>query len=87
MALSKEEKAQLDALTAKSKEPDGPPANINFTLDLSSDSAWERAKNLGLVREPDSGGNGDGDGDDDDDADDAPKRRGRGSGYFGNTGG
>lgn len=81
MALSKEENAQLEALTAKSKEPDGPPANVNFTLDLSSDSAWERAKSLGIVREPETD-NGDDDGDDED-ADDAPKRRGRGTSYFG----
>lgn len=49
MALSKEEQAQLDALTKKSKEPEGPSGNVNFSLDLSSDSAWERAVKLGLV--------------------------------------
>lgn len=83
MGLSKEEKAQLDALTAKSKEPDGPPANVNFNLDLSNDSAWERAKQLGLIREPESAPGKDGDDADDDDADDAPRRRGRGGSYFG----
>lgn len=84
MGLSKEEKEQLEALTRKSKEPDGPPANVNFNLDLSSDAAWERAKKLGLVREPEPDGDGDGDGDDDGDGgDDVPKRRGRGAGYFG----
>jgi hypothetical protein len=82
MGLNKEEKAQLEALTAKSKEPDGPPQGVNFTLDLSSDTAWERAKQLGIVREPEAEGEG---GEDDEDADDAPKRRGRGSGYFGNS--
>lgn len=81
MGLSKEEKEQLEALTRKSKEPDGPPANVNFTLDLSSDSAWDRAKKLGLVREPEPGGSEEEE--EEESGDDPPKRRGRGSGYFG----
>lgn len=80
MGLSKEEKAQLEALTKKSKEPDAPSGNVNFTLDLSSDSAWERARKLGLVPGEDDGGDDDGD---DDEADDAPKRQGRGESFFG----
>lgn len=76
MGLSKEEKEQLEALSRKAKEPDAPAGNINFNLDLSSDSAWERAKKLGLVKDDDGS---DGDGDGDGDGDDGPGR----SGYFG----
>lgn len=72
MALSKEEQATLDALTKKSKEKDTPSGNINFSLDLSSDSAWDRAKKLGLI----PGDDADDKDDDDDEADDAPTRRG-----------
>ncbi len=76
MALSKEEKEQLEALTRKSKEPDGPRGNINFTLDLGSDAAWERARKLGLIPSED-----DKDADDEDDEpDDVPNRK---RGYFG----
>lgn len=78
MGLSAEEKAQLDKLTAKSKEPDLPAGNINFNLDLSSDSAWERAQKLGLVpgNEPEPS--------EDDEGDEGPKRRSRGGdGFFG----
>lgn len=76
MGLSKEEKAQLDALSKKAEEPDGPPDNMSFTLDLSSDSAWERAKHLGLVRDPEpASGNGDDDDGKGDEGDDPPKRR------------
>jgi len=77
MALSKEEKAQLDALTKKANEPDDPPGNVNFTLDLSSDSAWERAKQLGIVRDPEPAG--DDDAGDDDAGDDPPRRRSGGA--------
>lgn len=80
MALSKEEKAQLEALTKKSKEPDSPAGNVNFNLDLSNDAAWERARKLGLIRDPDDDKPED---DDDDDDDDAPRRRGGGAGFFG----
>jgi hypothetical protein len=77
VGLTKEEKAQLDALTKKSKEPDPPTPSVNYTLDLGSDAAWERAKQLGLVNDPEPNGD---DGDDDDaDNDDPPKR----PGYFG----
>lgn len=83
MGLSKEEKAQLEALTKKSKEPDAPAPQVSYTLDLSSDSAWERARSLGLI----PGGDDDGDDDDEEDeADDAPRRQGRGERFFG-TGG
>lgn len=75
MGLSKEEKAQLDALSKKAEEPDGPPDNMSFTLDLSSDSAWERAKHLGLVRDPEPAGNGDEGNDEGGEGDDPPKRR------------
>lgn len=75
MALSKEEKAQLDALTKKSKEPDAPRGGLNFNLDLSDDKAYQRAVKLGLI-DGDDDGDGDGDGDGDDDGDDTPKRRG-----------
>lgn len=83
MGLSKEEKAQMEALVKKSKEPDGPSGNVSFTLDLSSDSAWERAKSLGLVRDAEADSD---DADDDDEADDAPKRQGRGERFFGSGG-
>lgn len=85
MGLSKEEQEQLDALTRKSKEPDRPAGNINFTLDLSSDSAWERAKSLGLVSDPAPPSNGDSDSDDDD-ADDPPRRRSGGAGRWAGAG-
>lgn len=76
MALSAEQQKQLDELTKLSKEPEGPPQGVNFTLDLSSDTAWERAKHLGLVKDPEPpSDNGDGDGD----GDDVPIR----PGYFG----
>lgn len=83
MGLSKEEQAQLDALSKKAQEPDGPPANVNFTLDLSSDSAWERAKQLGIVREPAPAGDGNGDGGDGGEGDDPPKRRSGADRFFG----
>jgi hypothetical protein len=73
MALSKEEKAQLQALMDKDKEPDGPPANVNFTLDLGDDKGWERGKKLGLFRDPDDNKPED---DDDEELDDVPRRRG-----------
>lgn len=73
MGLSKEEKATLEALNKKANEPDELPGNVSFSLDLSSDSAWERAKKLGIIPgDPPA----DDDDDDDDDLDDAPKRRG-----------
>jgi hypothetical protein len=73
MGLSAEEKATLEALSKKAQEPDGPPAGVSFNLDLSNDTAWERAKKLGLIRDdptPDEG---------EPEPDAAPKRRG----YFG----
>jgi hypothetical protein len=73
MPLSKEEKQQLDELTRKSKEPDAPRGNVNFSLDLSDTEAYKRAQKLGLVPGDDTP---DDDDDDDDEADDAPKRRG-----------
>lgn len=80
MGLSAEEKKQLEALTAKSKEPDSPPGNVNFNLDLSSDTAWERAQKLGLVpgnEEPPEEG-------DPESGDEGPRRRSRGGdGFFG----
>lgn len=76
MALSKEEKAQLKALQDKEKEPERAAGGVNFTLDLGSDTAWERAKKLGLVPGDESS---DDDEDDDDDGDDVPRR---GGGYF-----
>lgn len=72
MGLSKEEKAQLEALSKKAKEPDGLPGNVNFTLDLGSDIGWERARKLGLI----PGDDNNDDDDDDDDPDDPPKRTG-----------
>lgn len=78
MGLTEEEKATLKRLNDKSKEPDTPPPSVNYNLDLSSDSAWERAQKLGLV--PGEGdGDGDGNGDGEGEGDDAPRRRG----YFG----
>lgn len=78
MPLSKEEKAQLDALTAKSKEPEGPPQGVNFTLDLSSDTAWERAQQLGIVPKPEAAPE-----DPPEEGDDPPRRRGGGERFFG----
>lgn len=74
MGLSKEEKATLEALNKKANEPDELPGNVNFSLDLSSDSAWERAKKLGIIRD-DPPADDDND-DNDEDLDDAPRRRG-----------
>ena len=75
MGLSKEEKAQLEALTKKANEPDPPAHNVGFTLDLSSDTAWERAVKLGIVpgeqEEEEEGEEGEGE--------EAPRRKG----YFG----
>lgn len=82
MGLSKEEKAQLDALTKKANEPDTPPPNVSYTLDLGNDSAFERAKKLGLIPS-DDGGNDDDDDDSEEELADVPKRRGRGDKYFG----
>ena len=79
MGLSKEEKEQLAALQRKAEEPDGPPPNVNFTLDLSSDAAWERGKKLGLFRDDPPESDGDGDGDGDGGGDDPPKRSGGGA--------
>ena len=77
MGLSAEEKQQLDALTKKSKEPDAPPPSVNFNLDLSSDTAWERARKLGLVPGDDDNNNDDNNNDDDNkNSDDPPRRRG-----------
>lgn len=76
--LTDEEKSLLKKLTDKAKAPDGPGGTVNFTLDLGSDTAWERARKLGLITDDDD--NADDKSDDDaDDADDAPKQRG----YFG----
>ena len=72
MALSKEEKEQLERLSAKAKEPDGPRGDVHFTLDLSSDSAWERAVKLGIIPSDDPPP----DDKRDDPGDDGPKRRG-----------
>lgn len=72
MGLSKEEKAQLEALSRKAKEPDGPSGNINFNLDLSSDTAWERARKLGLI----GGDDDEGDDEEGDEKDDKPTRKG-----------
>lgn len=66
MGLNAEERKQLEALNRKAKEPDAPAPNVNFNLDLGSDTAWERAKQLGIV----PGGNSDNGDDDDDDSDD-----------------
>lgn len=74
MGLSKEEKATLEALNKKANEPDELPGNVSFSLDLSSDSAWERAKKLGIIHDDPPAD--DDDGDDGDDLDDKPRRRG-----------
>lgn len=80
MALSKEQKDQLKELQRLEKEPATPAGNVNFSLDLSNDAAWERARKLGLIPGDDDNGSDD---DDDDEADDAPKRQGRGERFFG----
>lgn len=73
MGLNAEEKKALEALTAKSKEPDAPAGNVSFTLDLGNDAAYERGKRLGLFSEPaEEPPEGDGDGD----GNATPKRRG-----------
>lgn len=84
MGLNEEQRKQLKELQRLEKEPDKPAPSVSFTLDLGSDTAWERAKSLGLV----SDGDGDDGGDDDEEeeADDAPRRQGRGERFFG-TGG
>lgn len=73
MALSKEEKEQLDALTKKSKERDKPEGRLNVNLDLGDDKQVERAKKYGFLPGDDDEGEGDGDGDGDEET---PKRRG-----------
>ena len=70
--LSDEEIATLKKLQEKQKAPDAPSPSVNYTLDLASDAAWERAKQLGIVSEPNGS---DDDDDSDEDADDAPRRR------------
>ena len=75
MGLSKEEKAQLEALSKKAKEPDGPSGNISFTLPLDSDAAWERARKLGLIPSDDD----EDDSDEDEEKSDTPNR----GGFFG----
>jgi hypothetical protein len=75
--LSDEEKTLLEKLTKKANEPEGPPANVNFNLDLSSDSAWERAKKLGIVRDDPPAAPEGGEGEQ---ANGTPNR---GKGYFG----
>lgn len=74
MGLSAEEKKTLDALTKKSKEPDAPAPSVNYNLDLSSDTAWNRAKEIGLI----PGGEEESE-EEEEEADPTPKRRG----YFG----
>lgn len=49
VGLSEKEKELMAKLQKKAEEPDAPSGNINFSLDLSSDTAWERAKKLGIV--------------------------------------
>lgn len=78
MALSAEEKAQLEALTQKSKEPDPAPGNVNFSLDLSNDAAVKRAVKLGLFADPDAEPPPENK-DDEDGGGEPPKRR---TGYF-----
>lgn len=79
MGLSAEERATLKALQDKEKEPDREPPKMSFTLDLGSDTGWERAKKLGLV--PDDKPDDDGE-DEEEDLADTPRRRGRGDSYF-----
>lgn len=82
MGLTDEEKATLEKLSKKAKEPDAPAPSVNYSLDLSNDNAWERAKQLGLVSDPEpNGGDGDGDGGGDGDGDKTPKR----PGFFGDN--
>jgi hypothetical protein len=77
VALSKEEREQLQKLMDKEKEPAGPPAGTTFHIDLGSDSAWERAKKLGLISEPVENGDGE-----EGEGEGEPGPKGR-SGYFG----
>ena len=85
MPLTDEEKAQLDALIAKDKEPEpagksGP--NVEVYVDLSDESAVERAIGFGLLTKADIARvEDDGKPDPEDDTDDgkgkpAPRRRG-----------
>ena len=90
MALSKEEREQLEALQAKEKAPpEGRQERIAITIDLSDPAAVKRGMALGYITaadlEDDAGDDDDDDAgdDDDDDGDDgkrkkkdpAPKRR------------
>lgn len=83
MALTDEEKATLEALTKKAKEPDdeGPKhsrvENINLTIDLSDDAQVKRAVKAGYLPESyldDDEGGDDGDEGGDDDSQDPPNR-------------
>ena len=81
MPLSDEEKAQLEALTKKSKESSAPAPNVNYNLDLSNDTAWGRAQELGIVPKPEAPP---AEGTEEEEAGDPPRRRGGGGSYFGN---
>ena len=77
MGLNAEQRKQLKELQRLEQEPDRPAPNVNYNLDLGSDTAWERAKKLGIIPGDDNGDGGDDD-DDDDDAhpgDEIPRRR------------
>lgn len=65
MALSKDERRkQLEQELADLDKPEPPAGNVNFTLPLDSDVAWERAIKAGIIRDDSKDGNGDeGDGD------------------------
>lgn len=82
MALTEEEKSLLAKLTKKAKEPDqAPPGRmLNFTIDLASDAAVERAKKLGIFPADDPEPDPDPD-PDPDPGDDPPKRKG----FFGDA--
>jgi hypothetical protein len=71
--LNDEQKKQLAELRRMEKEPASPPPSVNFTLPLDSDTAWERAKQLGIVSDP-AASNGEEEEEEEDD--DSPRRRG-----------
>lgn len=82
MALSKEEREQLEALQAKEKAPpEGRQERIAITIDLSDPAAVKRGMALGYITaadlEDDAGDDDDDDGDDGKrkKKDPAPKRR------------
>jgi hypothetical protein len=75
MGLTAEEKATLKALTEKSKQPDGPPPSVRFSVDLGNTEAVKRAQKLGLIA-PDDDDDDEGDKDDDAAPDESPKRKG-----------